>query len=517
MRKTKVLVIAILLLTVMVISVHAGGGRDRAAQARSNTLIIANNNQPVSLDPTLGNDGGSNMVYRFLYDTLVFNHFIDGQLQIVPGLAERWEVIAPDSYRFFLRRGVRFHNGDELKASDVKFSLERAVASPRVAFIVSMIREVVIVNDYEVILNLHYPFAPLLANLAMVGASIVSERAVRETGEQFGLSSPVGTGAVSFVEWVQGVSVSFVRNDNYWGQKTAFEHLLIRVIPDGTMRLMEVETGNVDISILVAPSDLASADANPNINIHRIPSMASGYLAFNHLREPFTNLNVRRAITHALNREVIWNNIYHRTGQLSNGPINDVVWGSINSQLEPYPFDLALAREYMNRAGLPNGFETTITINAGSPVALDIAEYVQSQLRQININVTVVAYEAGVLFERLSAGDHDMFNLEWNSVTGDADYGLFPLFHSSNWGTAGNRFRYSNPQVDTLLDQSRAETNVQRRLALLADIQRILRDDAPWVFLHQNEHLVATSTRIKGFSLSPLFSSEHYYLRSYWD
>ena len=115
MRKGKIVVIAILLLAVLVVSVHAEGGRQAPTQAR-NTLIVANAAQPVSLDPTLGNDGGSNIVFRHLYDTLVFNHFINGQLTIVPGLAESWDVLAPDSYRFNLRRGVRFHNGDELKA-----------------------------------------------------------------------------------------------------------------------------------------------------------------------------------------------------------------------------------------------------------------------------------------------------------------------------------------------------------------------------------------------------------------
>ena len=277
------------------------------------------------------------------------------------------------------------------------------------------------------------------------------------------------------------------------------------------MQLMEVETGNVDIALLINPSDVVLAEANPNINMMREISMAHTYLAFNHLHEPFNDINVRRAISHALNRDVMRTNIWQNTGELSNGPINDVVWASINRQLEPYEFNLALAREYMLRAGLPNGFDTSITVNSASQAHIDLAEYIQSQLRQLNINVRVEAFEPSALLDKLAAGEHDMFSLDWTTVTGDADYGLYPLFHSSNWGSAGNRFRYSNPQVDDLLVRGRAETNPQARLQIYAEVQRIIRDDTPWVFILQNEHLIATKPNIRGFSLNPLSSSEHTY------
>ena len=515
MRKRKIAMICILLLTALVAGVFAGGGRERAPVTRD-TLIIANNAQPVSLDPVLGNDGGSNIAFRHIFDTLVFNHFIDGELVIVPGLAERWEFISPESIRFHLRPNVRFHNGDPLRASDVRFSLERAVASPRVGFIVNMIREVVVVNDHEFIMNLHFPYTPILANLSHVGASIVSERAVREHGEQFGLSRPVGTGPFKFNEWVHGVSVSFTRNDDYWGRRPGFQNLLIRVIPDANMRLIEVETGNVDVALVINPADVAMAERDPRINMLRQPSMAMTYIAFNHDRAPFNNLYVRRAITHALNRDVMRNNIWQGTGLVSHGPIGDMVWGSINSQLRPYEFNMALAREYMARAGLQAGFNTTFTINAASQTAMDMAEYLQAQLRQLNINVSVVAMEAGLLFDRLAAGDFDMFTLDWTTVTGDADYGLFPLFHTASIGTAGNRFRYRNPRVDALLDQGRSVTDPEMRRQIYAEVQQIIRDDAPWVFVLQNELLVASAAHVRGLRLNPLGNSENTFLDIYF-
>ena len=511
MKRMKVAMIAMMILAILVVGVYAGGGRETATRQVKDTMVIANSAQPVSLDPTLANDGGSNIVNRLMYDSLVFNRFINGQLTIVPGLAESWDILAPDRYRFNLRRGVKFHNGDEMKASDVKFSLERAIASARVGFIVNMIDRVEIVNDYQVIFHLKFPFAPLLSNLAHIGAGIVSERAVREAGEQFGLGRPVGTGALKFVEWIPGVSTSFVRNEDYWGHKPAYQRCIVRVIPDANMRLIEVETGNVDIMLGLSPSDVAMANANPAVNVHRDLSMVHTYIAFNNTRAPFDNPNVRRAISHALNKDIIRTNIYHATGELSNGPIPQSVWGSINNQLPPYEFNLARARELMAGAGLANGFETTFTVNAASQTSLDIAEFVQSALRQLNITVKVEAYEAGTLFERLAAGEHDMFTLDWTTVTGDADYGMFPLFHSANWGTAGNRFRYSNPRTDELLTRGRQETNPTTRLQIYAEAQRIIRDDAPWVFVLQNQILAATAKNVKGFFQSPLGSAENTY------
>ena len=508
MRKANCLPRAILFMAALVVSLSVGCGGGTAPEAR-NSLIIAHNAQPVSLDPSNANDGGSNLINSHIFDTLVFMPFIDGEFSITPGLAESWEFLSPDSIRFNLRRGVRFHNGDLLRASDVQFSIERAIASPRVGFIVNAIREVVIINDYEVIMNLHFPFAPILSNLAHVGASIVSERAVRESGDAFGLSRPIGTGPFKFSNWVHGVSVSLERFEDYWGPKPAFEQMEIRVIPDGSMRLIEVETGNVDVALIILPPDVPLAERDPRVNMLREFSMEKTYIAFNHDREPFNNLYVRRAIIHAIDREAIRANIWQNTGQVSHGPINDVVWGSINSQLPPYEFNIELAREYMARAGLQDGFDAVFTINAANQSLLDMGEFIQAQLRQININLSVVAIEPGVLFDTLARGEFDMFTLSWTTVTGDADYGLFPLFHTSSIGTAGNRFRYRNPQVDALLDRGRSEVDPAIRLPIYAEVQRIIRDDAPWVFVLQNEHLVASTASVQGLSLSPLGTSQH--------
>ena len=491
------------------------GGRDRPADDR-NTLTVVSAWLPITFDPSMGNESGSLNVNRRLFQTLVWHEFINGELVINPLLAESWEFLGPDSVRFHLRRNVRFHNGDLLKASDVKFSLERAAVSPRVGFLLNVIDEVVIVNDHEVIVNLHFPFAPILSNLSHTGAAIISERAFMENPDLFAMERPVGTGPFQFYEFIPGSHVTFIRFEDYWGTKPVYQYFTTRFIADASMRLIEIETGNADISIGVLPSDVVIAERSPHINMLRLPSAAVSYIGFNMTREPFNNLYFRRAIAHAVDRRAIQNNILLGTGRLAYGPVSEAVWGSFNSQLQPYEFDMARAREYMARAGLQGGVDASIRVNAANQVFIDIAEFLQAELRALNINLRVEVIEWGTLLDMAARGDLEMFIMDWTTVTGDADYALYPTLHSSNWGAGGNRTRFSNPQVDALLTEGRVETDPARRLEIYYEVQQIIRDEIPWVFLFQGELLNASSSALRGFSMNPLGDKQHTYERAHW-
>lgn len=512
MKKVNILLVIILLMSVLIIGCER---RDRAVIER-NELVVASAWLPITFDPSMGNESGSLNVNRRLFNTLVWHEFIDGELIISPLLAESWEFLAPDSVRFNLRRGVRFHNGDLMRASDVKFSLERAAVSPAVGFLLNMIDEVVIVNDYEVIVNLHFPFAPILSNLSHTGAAIISERAFREYGAEFGLSRPVGTGAFKFHEFVPGSHVTFTRFEDFWGEKPSFQYFTTRFIPDASMRLIEIETGGADIAIGISPFDVVIAEANPNVNMLRMPSAAVSFVGFNHTREPFNNLYVRRAIAHAVDRETILNNIFRGIGSFAYGPVSEVVWGSFNSHLAPYEFNLTLARQYLARAGLEGGFDTTIAVNAAAQTFVDTAEFLQAELRALNINLTVEVFEWGTLLDMFARGDVNMFLIDWTTVTGDADYAMYPVLHSSNFGAGGNRAHFSNPIVDELLRRGRVETDPAVRLQIYEEVQHIIRDELPWVFLFQGELLNAASTSLRGFSMNPLGDKQHTYERAYW-
>ena len=472
------------------------------AAARDN-LRVAFAANPASLDPSMTNDQPSARVMKQIYDTLID---MDANMAPVPLLAERWVFEndangEPTRLRLFLKRGVYFHNGDELKASDVKFTLDRASVSPHIGHITGMIQSTTVVNDYEVLITLPYPFVPILNHLAHTATSVVNERAVRELGDAHG-QNPVGTGAMRFVNWVAGDRIELTRWDRYHGTAPRIKDITIRIIVDPATRLLTLETGGVDIVIDIAPHDVSRVQADPNLQIFRAPNLSTNYIGFNCQRAPFNDIRVRQAINYAIDKVAIVNTVYMGTGGPAVGPINTRVWASAANRLQPFAYDPPRARQLLAEAGYPNGFSTVIVTN-DNPQRVDTAEIVQNMLRQVGINVEVRIMEWGAYLDLTARGEQEMYILGWVSVTGDPDYGLHAVFHSDNFGAAGNRSFYRNAEVDRLLDAGRRETNLPRREQLYFDAQQIIRDEAPWIFKWTGEDLHAAVNNLRGFVIHP--------------
>jgi len=474
----------------------------RATVAKDN-LIVGFAANPASLDPSMTNDQPSSRVMKQIYDTLIN---LDENMAPTPSLAERWafendSAGNPTRLRLFLKRGVKFHNGDELKAADVKFTLDRAAKSPHIGHITSMIRSVDAVNDYEVLVTLPYPFAPILNHLGHTATSIVNEKTVTELGDRHG-QNPVGTGPFSFVNWTQGAEINLTRWDGYHGAAPRIKDMKFRIIVDPATRLLELEAGGVDIVIDILPSDLARVQANSSLQVFRAPNLSTNYVGFNCTVPPFNDPRVRQAINYAIDKTAIVNNVYMGTGGVATGPINSRVWASTSSQLAPFEYNPARARQLLAEAGFPNGFSTSIILNETAQ-RIDTAEIVQNMLRQVGVNVDVRIIEWAAYLDMTARGEHEMYILGWVTVTGDPDYGLHATFHSSNFGAPGNRSFYRNAEVDRLLDSGRRETNLTQRAQFYAQAQQIIRDEAPWIFLWTGEDLHAARNNLRGFKIHP--------------
>ena len=496
MKKTYIILVC-LIATVFLFSGCQGQGA--GSGTTKDTVIVGMGGQPAGLDPIGPNEQPGSQVMRQIYNTLID---LDDNMSPVPSLAERWTWEDPTRLRVFLRQNVRFHNGDTLKASDVQFSLDRAAASPNVSFITGMISRVDIINDYEIVINLDYPFVPFLAHLAHPTTSIVSERAVREQGEAY-TRNPVGTGPMSFVNWVTGVSIDLVRFDDYWGGPARIREISFRFIVDPTTRLVALETGEIDLLYGVSQSDVARVNSDPNMTMIQTPGLGTDYIGFNFQKPPLNDARVRQAINYAIDMDAVMRAAYFGVNPPANGPISDLVWASAANVLAPFTFDQARARQLLAEAGLPNGFTTTLVTNEGNAVRLDVAEVVQNMLAQVGIRMDIQLMEWGAYLEYTARGDHDMFILGWVTVTGDPDYGLSALFHSSNFGAAGNRTFYRNPRLDTLLDQGRQETNPARREQIYLEAQQIVRDDTPWIWTAVGVNLNASVPNLRGFEPIP--------------
>ena len=492
---------------------RSGSGSTGGSTSGKDHLIAVLQANPAQLDPSMTNDQPSSRVMKQIYDTLVD---LDDNMSPVPSLAERWAFENdangnPTRLRLFLKRGVKFHNGEEFKASDVKFTLERAAQSPHIRHITGMIETVEAVNDYEVLLTMPYPFAPILNHLGHTATSMTSEKAVRELGDRHS-QNPVGTGPMKFVSWTAGDRVELTRWDEYHGEAPRIKDITIRIIADGATRLIELETGGVDLVIDVAPQDVSRIEGNPDLQMIRAMNLSTNFIAFQSQKPPFNDVRVRQAISHALDLDAMNRNVYMGAGATATGPINSKVWASAADRLPRYEYNPARARQLLAEAGYPNGFSTNIVLN-DTPQRMDAAEITQNMLAQVGINVDVRIVEWAAYLDMTARGEHEMFILGWVTVTGDPDYGLYATFHTDNWGAAGNRSFFSHPEVDRLLAAGRRETDRARREQLYIQAQQIIRDEAGWVFWWTGEDLNGASKNLRGFKCHP---AGHHPLWTVW-
>ncbi len=469
--------------------------------AHAFTLTVAQGSDIVSLDPHGSNDQPSARVRAQIYDTLVIQ---TEDLDLIPGLAESWEQIDDVTWHFNIREGVAFHNGDPLTAHDVAFSIDRhraeETASPS-AFLVGFIEDVSVVDDMTVEIVTDAPFAPILAHLAHSATSIVNERSVTEAGDDFGTDVAVGTGPFRFVTWETASQVVLERNDDYWQGDVLPERVVFRAIVDGTVRAIELEAAGIDIAYALEPRDALRLQDHPSVTMAPIETLSTQYVGFNAEKEPFDDVRVRQAINHAIDSETIVDVIYEGFGFPATSPISSQVFGA-NLDLEGYEFDPERARELLAEAGYPDGFSTTVWTN-DNPLRIQIAEIMQAQLGQIGISVDVEVLEWSTYLADTAAGAHDMFILGWVTVTADADYGLYALFHSSQFGSAGNRTFWSDPRVDELLDLGRQEADLDLRSEFYYEAQEIIAEQAPWIFLNTSIENNATRDNVVGFVPHP--------------
>ena len=458
-------------------------------------LIVAIASDPLSLDPQFVNETNGAISNTQMYETLV-THDID--MNIVPRLATSWERLDDLTIQFNLREGVYFHNGAPFTARDVYFTLQRASESPLTAPILGEIDPsgLEIIDDHTILIRSYEPFAPMLANLAHTTAFIVSEAAVEEHGDAF-RENPVGTGPFKFQEWSVGEHLTLVRNDNYWGEIPEIGGIVFRFIPEETNRIIALEAGEADIAMWISPSDVAHVQNHSDLTLVNRTNFTVWYLGFNNSLEMFEDQRVRQAFNYAVDVELIVDTLLEGWASPSPGPMGSNIPGA-SDQVEPYPFDPDRARELLAEAGVEDHLEVTISFSNIQTHRV-MVEAVANQLDQVGVTVHLEPMENAVFAEFTNDGNHEIGFFTWTTVTGDADYALFPLLHSTQHGSAGNRAFYSNSEVDEILERARATFDEEVRAVYYAQAQQMIRDDAPWLFLTVGESLIATRAEVEGY------------------
>ena len=332
-----------------------GEAAPAAPSGEKDSVIVAMNADPTGFDPQVTLDATAMMVMYNIYDTLVES---DGACSsdIRPGLAESWDISDDNMvYTFHLKSGVKFHNGEPFTAADAKFTIERAMVEPATASYCASIDKVDAPDDSTLVVTLKVPFANFLMNLGGSFFGVVNEKAVTESGEDYG-RNPVGTGPYKFVSWSSGDNVVLAYNEDYHGEAPAIKNVTYRVLPDTSTALVALQNGEIDALPNSAPIDAPTIEADPNLNLYSAPGATIAYIGFNTQAAPFDNEKVRQAVKYAINKEEVFMGAQDGDGVLANSPLNEVMDGYNPDDPVMNPYDLEKAKALMAEAGYADGF-----------------------------------------------------------------------------------------------------------------------------------------------------------------
>ena len=480
-------------------------------------LIIAELSDAKSLDPHGSNDVQSSNVQSNIYETLIVR---DKNGELAPSLAESWTQVDDLTWEFKLRTGVNFHDGEAFNAEAVKKNFDRIldpeVASPR-AFLYEMVSEVKVIDETTVQFVMEYPFSPLLAHLTHNGGGIISPKSIDadyaaitddvKAGSVIS-TNPVGTGPFVFDSWTPDSELKLVKNENYWGTPANIDSVTFKVVPESATRVAEIQSGNAHIIGTVEPAQVANVNASGVATVDEALSSSLTYIGFNTQKEPFNNPLVRQAISKAIDRQTLVDSIYEGYGIPAIGPLSADIFG-YTDDLNYVEYNIEEAKALLAEAGYADGFSTTIWTN-DNPARVNVATVLQQSLKELGIVVEIGVMEFGTYLDKTAAGEHDMFILGWSNATGDADYGLYALFHSSQHGEPGNRSFYTNEKVDELLEAGRREADLTAREGIYKEAMQLLTDDAPMAFVLHPSILTGVANNVSGFYVT---SDSMYHLK----
>lgn len=474
-----------------------GEGRDTPPDV----ITLAVFSSPNNLDPRVGTDEVSQKIQQLIYSTLFA---LNERLEVVGLLAERWESPAPTTYLVTLRKGVLFHDGHELTSDDVVYTftsfLDPNFISPRKGAY-RMLQGVRAADRYTVEFTLKEPFGSFPINLVMPIVPNGAGAGLRDT--------PIGTGPYRFVSFAVDDRVVLAPFADYFDGAPLNGGVVIKVVPDDTMRGLELRKGTVDLVVNdLAPDTVYQLRQDPTLQVVEAPGTDYAYVGIN-IRDPvLRDVRVRQALAHAVDREAIVKYLRRGLASPAVGILPPVSW-AFTSDVATFAFDPARAEALLDDAGYrdPDGpgpqprLHLTLKMSSIEFNRLQ-SSVLQENFARVGVALDVRAYEFATLYADVLKGNFQLFTLQWVGVS-DPDM-LRRVFHSKQMPPSGfNRGFFSNPAVDALIDEATVSNDDTRRRELYADAQRMISREVPYLSLWYKTNVAVARRDLTGIRLSP--------------
>jgi len=494
----------ILLLIVLLLAACSGGNDEEGAEegtsndssdgASDKVLTIGNSNDIVSFDIHDHNNTSTEAVHVNMFNYLVKNDPDEG---FIPDLAESWENVDETKWEFKLKEGVKFHNGDELTAEDVKFTLERVANDSALLEYGAyrQIEEVEVVSDYEFVIHTYEPEPALLNRVSRIGSGILPKNYIETEGWDVFLENPVGTGPYQFEEWQKDSQLTLTRFDDYFGDEPKWSQVEFRAIPENSTRVSELLTGGIDLAVNIPPDDIERIESSEDTTVMSAPSQRVMLFVLRTQGDyPTADPKVREAIELAIDKEAIIESVLEGHAVPTRTRVTPGNFGANEELYDTQLYDPERARELLEEAGYADGVNIKLSSPSGRYLKdRESVELMVAMLQEVGINADVEFLEWSAFSTPYSNKEfEDVFFIAYGNSMFDGSQALQRL----ELEMAAGETDYDNPEVEELLSEAMNNMDEDSRLEQYQKAQEIISEDRPIIPLFQVESIYGVNDRI---------------------
>lgn len=493
---------------------NANSTQDGETKKYKDELVIQAVADISDLDPAYMNDVPTRKVGNLIMDNLLR---YDEKGEIIPHIAEKWEV-TPDgkTWTFTIRKGIKFHDGTDLTAKEIKFNYDRLLDPNTKATRASdleVIQSVEEKDPYTLVFHLKEPYAAFIPKCIITMPSLLaSPKAIQEQGKDFN-QNPIGSGPYILKEWVPNDRVVLEANPDYFLGAPATKRVVFRVMPDAMTSLIELENGKIDILQKVQPTEAQNIMNNEKLTLSAEPGYNVRWIFFNQKIAPFDDVKVRAALTYAVDRAAIQESLLSGVAELANGFAPSTSW-SYEPNTTPYDFSVEKAKELLKEAGWSDtngdgfvdkdGKNMVVDLNVSNGRYLmdkEIMEVIQNQWKNVGVDAKLNVMEWGSYIEKVKNKDKlGVFFLGYSQDNAEPSIFIDTIFHSE--GTI-NYYNYKNEKVDKLFEQGRVVVDQAERKKLYSEAQKLMADDFPAIPIYSELNQYALTKKVEGFVNTP--------------